>query len=163
MSKRHLALIILVIAAVFAVACDDSPEDGAAIFAVSDINANQPVIITGGAGGTISMTFRWRPYFDQDGAIVEAFPHGDYIVEHYRVTWSAVTAGATVPSPREETIAVFVPVYELVSAGILVVTPAEAGGVAAGSVLMANIEFTAREMGTEREAKFATTFSVTFN
>ena len=163
MLKRSLMLFVLAILTVFAVACDDSPENGAAIFAVSDINGNQPVVVTGGTGGTVNMTFRWRPYFDQDAAIVEAFPHGDYIVEHYRVTWSAVTAGATLPSPREETIAVFVPVYELVTAGILVVTPAEAGAVTAGSVLNVNIEFTAREMGTDREAEFATTFSVAFN
>jgi hypothetical protein len=109
------------------------------------------------------MVFRWRPYYDIDGVITEAYPHGDYIVEQFRVTWSAVTSGATLPSPREGTLAIFVPVYELVPGSIVVATPTEAASVAAGSVLNANIEFTAREMGTDREAKFATTFSVAFN
>jgi len=163
MLKRSIVLLALIIATVFSLACEDSPEDGMAVFAVSDINGGNPVVVAGGVGGTVPMTFRWRPYFDVDGVITEAYPHGDFIVEHYRVTWTAVTAGATVPSPREETTAIFVPVYELVNAGIIVVTPTEAGAVAAGSVLNAHIEFTAREMGTEQEAKFATVLSVTFN
>ena len=163
MLKRHFAVILLVIAAIFAVACEDSPEEGLAVFAVSDINGNAPVVSTGGAGATVPMTFRWRPYNDVDGVITEAAPHGDFIIEHYRVTWTAVTSGATVPAPREETIAIFVPVYELVNASIVVATPAEAAAVAPGSILNAHIEFTAREMGTEQDAKFATTTSVTFN
>ncbi len=163
MLKRYFAVIILVIAAIFAVACEDSPEEGLAIFAVSDINGGNPVVSTGGAGATVPMTFRWRPYNDVDGVITEAAPHGDFIVEQYRITWTAVTSGATLPTPREETTSIFVPVYELVNAGIVVATPAEAASVTAGSVLNAHIEFTAREMGTEQEAKFATTFSVSFN
>lgn len=163
MLKRYIAIITLVIAAIFAVACDDSPEEGLAVFAVSDINGNLPVVSTGGAGATVSMTFRWRPYNDIDGVITEAAPHGDFIVESYRVTWTAVTSGATIPAPREETTAIFVPVYDLVPAGIVVATPAEAASVAAGSILNAHIEFTAREMGTEQDAKFATIVTVSFN
>lgn len=157
------AFLALAILAVFAVACDDNASEGSAIFAVSDINGNAPVTVTSGAGANIEMTFRWRPYLDPDLAIVEAAPHGDYEIKNYRVTWSAVTAGATVPSPREEETSIFVPVYDLVPATILVLTPAESGAVAAGTVLTANIEFTALEMGTERDAKFATKFTVTFN
>jgi hypothetical protein len=162
MLKRHLALLALVIMAVFAVACDNTAEEGMAVFGVSDINDNNPIVATGGVGATVDMTFRWRPYFDPSATIVEAAPHGDYVIESYRITWSAVTSGATVPSPREETTNIFVPVYDLVKAGIIVVTPAEATA-AAGSVLNANIEFTAREMGTDKDAKFSTKISVTFN
>lgn len=161
MLKRSFVLLALIIATVFSLACEDSPEDGMAVFAVSDINGGSPVVVAGGTA-VVPMVFRWRPYFDVDGVITEAFPHGDFIVEHYRITWTAVTSGATIPAPREGTTAIFVPVYELVPASIAVVTAAEAGAVAPGSVLNAHIEFTAREMGTEQEAKFATVFPVTF-
>jgi hypothetical protein len=163
MLKRSLLLIVLAIAALFAVACEDAPEEGMAIFGVSDINGGDPVTSIGGVGATVDMTFRWRPYFDVDGSITEAYPHGDYVVDHYRVTWTSVTAGATPISPREEETNIFVPVYELVSAGIRVVTPAEAAGVAAGTVMNAHIDFTAHEMGTAKEAKFAVSFTVNFN
>ncbi len=163
MLKRTLLLLVLAVSAVFAVACDDATSEGMAIFGVSDINGNSPVVSAGGAGATVSMTFRWRPYFDTDAAIVEAYPHGDYVIDSYRVTWAAVTSGATTPSPRETATQIFVPVYELVGASILVATPTEAAAVAAGSVLNATIEFTAHEMGTTKEAKFSTTFAVTFN
>jgi len=162
MLKRHLALLALVIMAVFAVACDNTAEEGMAIFGVSDINDNNPVAAAAGVGATVDMTFRWRPYFDPNATIVAAAPHGDYVIKSYRITWSAVTPGATVPSPREETTNIFVPVYDLVKAGIIVATPAEATA-AAGSVLNANIEFTALEMGTEKDAKFTAKVSVTFN
>jgi hypothetical protein len=162
MLKRHLALLALVIMAVFAVACDNTAEEGMAVFGVSDINDNNPIVATSGVGATVDMTFRWRPYFDPQATIVEAAPHGDYVIESYRITWSAVTSGATVPSPREEATNIFVPVYDLVKAGIIVVTPAEATA-AAGSVLNATIEFTAHEMGTDKDAKFSTKISVTFN
>ncbi|HKW13164.1 MAG TPA: hypothetical protein VJS69_01640 [Candidatus Krumholzibacteria bacterium] len=161
---KRLALLTVLIAAVSAVACDDNKaEQGQAIFGVSDINGNNPVTVTGGAGSTLEMTFRWRPFLDPDARIVAAAPHGDYTIESYRITWTAVTPGATVPSPRDEVTHIFLPVYELVTAGIIVLTPAEAAAVSAGSVLDANIEFTAREMGTTRDAKFSAKFSVTFN
>lgn len=168
MLKRHYALIVFlalaVVSALFAACDDNKAEQGAAIFAVSDINSNEPVVVDStGAGAIVDMTFRWRPYLDPNGIIVEAAPHGDYTIESYRVTWTAVSQGATVPSPREELTHVFLPVYQLVTAGIIVLTPAEAAAVSAGSVLDAHIEFTARELGTTRDAKFTTTFSVTFN
>lgn len=160
MLKRTLLLLVLAVSAVFAVACDDSTSEGMAIFGVSDINGNAPV--TGATASLVNMTFRWRPYFDTDAAIVEAYPHGDYIIDNYRVSWTAVTAGATIPAVRETATQIFVPVYELVTAPIVVATPAEAGVVAAGSILNATIEFTAHEMGTTKEATFSTTFAVTF-
>jgi hypothetical protein len=167
MLKRHLvlvALLALAVVSVLFVACDDNQaEEGQAIFGVSDINGNEPVVVSGGAGSTVDMTFRWRPYFDPEGTIVEAAPHGDYTIESYRVTWTAVTSGATVPSPRDEATHIFLPVYDLVQAGVILLTPAESASVTAGSVLNVNVEFTAREMGTTRDAKFSTKFSVTFN
>lgn len=165
MMKRHLVLFILAIAALFAVACDDTAEEGMAIFGVSDINGNEPVVVStaDGSGGVVSMTFRWRPYFDTEGSITEAYPHGDYNIEHYRITWTRVSAGSGVIGARETTTSIFVPVYDLVPAGIIVVTPDEAATMTAGTILNANIEFTAREMGTDRDAKFSATVSVTFN
>lgn len=164
MLKRTLMLLVLAVAAIFAVACEDSPEEGAAIFAVSNINGGNPVTVTtvDGTGGNVSMTFRWRPYNDVDGTITEAAPHGDYIIEHYRITWTAASTGATALSPREEETSIFVPVYDLVPADIRVVTPTEAASVSAGTALVAHLEFTARELGTERDAKFATSFTVAF-
>jgi hypothetical protein len=162
MLKRTLLLILLATATLFAIGCDDSTSEGMAIFGVSDINGNDPVVATA-AGTTVDMTFRWRPYFDTDAAIVEAAPHGDYVVDSYRVTWTAVTTGATAPSPRETATQIFVPVYDLVTAGIIVATAAEAGTVGTGNVMNANIEFTAHEMGSDKEATFSTKFAVTFN
>jgi hypothetical protein len=163
MLKRTLMLLLLAASTLFAVACDDTAEEGSAIFAVSDINGNDPVIVASGAAATVDMTFRWRPYFDPEATIVEAAPHGDYIIESYRITWSAVTSGATVPSPREEDTHIFLPVYDLVNAGINLVTAAESGTIGSGNVMKANMEFTAREMGTDRDAKFSATVSVTVN
>jgi|SRR5712672_205984 len=163
MLKQGFILVLLAIAAMFAVACDNNAASkGMAIFGVSEINgpAGDPVVAA--SASAVPMTFRWRPYFDTSAQIVEAAPHGDYIIDHYRVVFSAVTAGATVPGPREESTSILVPVYALVKAGIIVVTPAEASSNPAGAMLNANIQFTAHEMGTEKDATFAITVTVHF-
>jgi hypothetical protein len=108
------------------------------------------------------MTFRWRPYFDTNASIVAAAPHGDYVIDHYRVVWSAVTAGATLPPAREESTSIFVPVYDLVTANIIVATATEAASNGAGTDLNANIQFTAHEMGSTKKATFAITVTVHF-
>jgi hypothetical protein len=127
---------------------------------VSDVNNGDP--ITAADVGSVSMTFRWRPYFDTNASIVEAAPHGDYIIDSYRVTWSAVTAGATVPGPREEQTSILVPVYKTVPAGIVLATPAEAALVTAGSLANAHVDFTAHELGTTKDAKFGVDVTVHF-
>lgn len=163
MFKQGFILVLLVIAAMFAVACDDNAaSEGMAIFGVSEINGPDGAPIVAASASAVPMTFRWRPYFDPNATVVEAAPHGDYVIDHYRVVWSAVTAGATVPGPREESTSILVPVYELVKAGIIVVTPTEATSNPAGTMLNANIEFTAHEMGTERDATFEITVTVHF-
>jgi len=50
----------------------------------------------------------------------------------------------------------------LVKAGIIVASGAEATSNPAGTLLNANIEFTAHEMGTEKEATFNITVTVHF-
>src|SRR6188508_2781491 len=166
MLKQGIILVLLAIAAMFAVGCDDNAAtDGMAVFGVSDINdtdgnGSQPIFAA--AASAVPMTFRWRPYFDPNAAIVEAAPHGDYVIDHYRVVFSANTSGATLPGPREESCSILVPVYELVTAGIVVVTPTEATSNSAGTLLNANIEFTAHELGTEKEATFNITVTVHF-
>jgi len=163
MLKRTLLLIVLAITAAIGLACDNAKEEGMAIFGVSDINGGSPITVSGGVGGdAIEMTFRWRPYYDPNLTITEAYPHGDYVVDHYRVTWAAVSAGSTPISPREEETNIFVPVYELVPANIRVVTPTEAGGVSPGTIMNATIQFTAHEMGTEKDANFSVTVTVNF-
>jgi hypothetical protein len=166
MMKRHLLLVVLALAAVFAVACDESPESGRAVVAVSDVNGGAPVSVSiaSALDADISMTFRWRPYWDMDNVITEAYPHGDIIIEHYRITWTRMSAGSGVIAPREESTQIFVPVYDLVTSQIRVVTAAELGdpSVSAGTAMNANIEFTAREMGTAHEIEFAANFTVHF-
>jgi hypothetical protein len=163
MLKQGFILVLLAIAAMFAVACDDNAAtDGMAVFGVSEINGANGDPIFAATASAVPMTFRWRPYFDPNAQIVEAAPHGDYVIDHYRVVWTAVTAGATVPSPREESTSIFVPVYALVQAGIIVATPTEAASNPAGTMLNANIQFTAHEMGTEKDATFAITVTVHF-
>ena len=163
MLKQGFILLLLAIAAMFAIGCDDNAaSDGVAVFGVSEINGPDGDPIFAASASAVPMTFRWRPYFDTDAAIVEAYPHGDYVIDHYRVVFSAVTAGATVPGPREESTSIFVPVYELVKSGIIVATPTEAASNSAGAMLNANIEFTAHEMGTEKEATFEITVTVHF-
>jgi hypothetical protein len=168
MLKRHLVLVALlalaVISALF-VACDDNQtSEGMAIFGVSDINdtgnGSEPILAS--AASEIPMTFRWRPYFDTNASIVEATPHGDYVVDHYRVVWSAVGSSGTVPAPREESTNIFVPVYKLVTADIVVANATEAASNPAGTDLNANIEFTAHEMGTTKKATFSVTLTVHF-
>ncbi len=160
MLKRNLVLLILAIAAVFAVACDDSPEEGMAI-AAAEIGGPVTAVAGAGTDTAVSVTYRWRPYFDTEGSITEAAPHGDIIVEHYRISWTTVGGSATL-QPRDENISVVVPVYDLVSSSIRIVSAAEAGAVTAGTALNANIEFTAREMGTEQEIKFTASVTVNF-
>jgi hypothetical protein len=157
---KTLALLALLLTSVFVVACDDTAEEGMAVFAVSDINGGDP--ITGATASEVPMTFRWRPYFDTSASIVEAAPHGDYIIDSYKVTWTAVTSGATVPGPRQEQTSILVPVYELVDNNIIVATAAEAGTVTAGAQLVAHIAFTAHELGTTKDAKFAVDVTVHF-
>jgi hypothetical protein len=160
MSKVVFLTLILALGALFAVACDDSQEQGMAIFGVSDINGG--AAITGATANAVPMTFRWRPYFDTNASIVEAAPHGDYVIDTYKVTWTAVTAGATVPGTRQEATSIFVPVYALVTSDIILATPAEAATVTAGALLNAHVDFTAHEMGTTKDAKFGVTVSVHF-
>ena len=163
MLKQGIILVLLAIAAMFAVGCDDNAAtDGMAVFGVSDINGSTGDPIVAASASAVPMTFRWRPYFDPNAAIVEAAPHGDYVIDHYRVVFSANTSGATLPGPREESCSTLVPVYELVTAGIVVVTPTEATSNSAGTLLNANIEFTAHELGTEKEATFNITVTVHF-
>lgn len=163
MLKQGFILVLLAIAAMFAVACDDNAAaDGMAVFGVSDINGSTGGPIVAASASAVPMTFRWRPYFDPNAQIVEAAPHGDYVIDHYRVVWSAVTAGATVPGAREESTSILVPVYELVTAGIVVADATEATSNSAGAMLNANIEFTAHELGTEKEATFEITVTVHF-
>ena len=163
MFKQVFILVLLAIAAMFAVGCDDNAAaDGMAVFGVSDVNGSSGDPIVAATASNVPMTFRWRPYFDPNATVVEAYPHGDYIIDHYRVVFSAVTAGATVPSPREESTSILVPVYELVTAGIIVATPAEAASNATPAMLNANIQFTAHEMGTEKDATFNITVTVHF-
>ena len=164
MLKRHLALVVLALAAIFATGCDDSPESGRAIAAVSDINGGSPVDISVSSGATddVSMIFRWRPYNDLDGVISEATPHGDIIIEHYRLTWTR-SDGGTVIAPREEETSIFVPVYDLVPGAVRLVTAQEKAGVAPVPVNMTvHIDFNAREMGTEHKIEFSTSFTVHF-
>ena len=163
MLKQGFILVLLAIAAMFAVGCDDNAaSDGMAIFGVSEINGPDGDPVFAAAASAVPMTFRWRPYFDPNAQIVEAAPHGDYVIDHYRVVWSALTAGATVPGPREESTSILVPVYSLVKAGIVVANPTEAASNPAGAMLNANIEFTAHEMGTEKDATFEITVTVHF-
>jgi len=162
MLKKGFILLLLAIAAMFAVACEDNPRsEGMAVFAVSDINGDGSPILAPSASA-VEMTFRWRPYFDTNASIVEAAPHGDYIIDQYRVVWSAVTAGATLPPAREESTSILVPVYALVKSGIIVATPTEAASNGAGTDLNANIQFTAHELGTTKKATFAITVTVHF-
>jgi len=163
MLKQVFILVLLAIAAMFAVGCDDNAaSEGMAIFGVSEVNGPDGDPIFAAGASAVPMTFRWRPYADPNATIVEAAPHGDYVIDHYRVVFSAVTAGATVPGPREESTSILVPVYELVKSGIIVATPTEAASNAAPAMLNANIEFTAHEMGTEKEATFSITVTVHF-
>jgi hypothetical protein len=164
MLKRHFAFIALAIAALTLVACDDAPESGRAIVAVSNINGGNPVTssVSLAADDVVPMEFRFRPY-NMFNTITEAAPHGDIIIEHYTVTWTRTDGGTALPS-RQETTSIFLSVYEPATSGVRLVTAAEKGSVTGVPVVMeAHIEFTAREMGTEEEIKFSTHFSVSFN
>lgn len=166
--KRYLALVAIAITALFAIACDDSPSTGRAIVDVSGINGGSPVSssVASAADDNIAMEFRWRPYNNQLIEEVETTPHGDIVIEHYRITWTRDSAGSGVIPPREENTSIFVPVYTPVVGGIRVVTAAEKldPSVAAGVTMTAHIDFNAREMGTKSDIiKFSTSFTVIFN
>jgi hypothetical protein len=167
MLKRHLALAVLGIAALFPLACDNPPESGRAIVSVSQINGGDPVAVSvaSGTSDNIDMEFRWRPYNNTQLDISEATPHGDIIIEHYRITWTRDSAGTGVLPAREENTSIFVPVYKLVTSGIRVVTAEEKTDPSLAAVpvsMTAHIDFNAREMGTEEKIEFSTSFSVRF-
>lgn len=166
--KRHLALVALAITALFGMGCEDSSSTGRAIVDVSDINGGSPVSVSVAAATdeNIGMTFRWRPYNNQLIEAVETTPHGDIVIEHYRITWTRDSAGSGVPPAREENTSIFVPVYKLISSDIRVLTAAEKAdpSLAGGVTMTAHIDFNAREMGTKSDIiKFSTAFTVIFN
>ncbi|HET6347495.1 MAG TPA: hypothetical protein VFH88_00275 [Candidatus Krumholzibacteria bacterium] len=167
MFKRHLVLAALAVTALMAVACSDSPSTGRAIADVSMINGGEPVSssVSIAADDNIPMEFRWRPYNNTLMDTPETTPHGDIVIEHYRITWTRDSAGSGVLPSREENTSIFVPVYTLVTAGVRVVTASEKTdpSLAGPPVTMtAHIDFNAREMGTDSEIKFSTSFTVIF-
>jgi len=163
MLKRHFAFLALAIAALALIGCDDSPENGRAIVAVSEINNGNPVqsSVSTGTSDIVPMEFRWRPY-NEYALVSEATPHGDILIESYTISWTLDGGTSAIPS-RTEVTSIFVPVYDVVSAGILMVTAEEKAAVVGVPVsLIAHIDFKAREMGTEHEIEFSTQTSVTF-
>jgi hypothetical protein len=169
MLKRHFAVVLLAIAALVPFGCDDTPESGRAIVSVSDINGGVPVelSVSSGTSDMVVMEFRWRPYNNESPVVSEATPHGDIIIEHYRITWTRVSAGSGALPAREEDTSIFVPVFDLVNGAIRLVTadektdPSLAG---APVTMTAHIDFNAREMGTAHEiVEFSTNFTVVFN
>lgn len=165
--KRHLALVALAITALFAIACDDSPSTGRAIMDVSMINDGSPVSVSIAAATdtNINMEFRWRPYNSQLIQEAPTTPHGDVVIEHYRVTWTRDSAGSGVLPAREENTSIFVPVYDLVTSGVRVLTAADLADPSLAGVpvtMTAHIDFNAREMGTDSDIKFSTAFTVVF-
>jgi len=165
--KRHLALVALAITALFAVACEDSPSTGRAIMDVSQINGGNPVSVSvaSAADTDIPMEFRWRPYNNQLIDAAATTPHGDVVVEHYRVTWTRDSAGTGVLPAREENTSIFVPVYDLITSGVRLLTAADLTDPSLAGVpvtMTAHVDFNAREMGTNSDIRFSTSFTVVF-
>jgi hypothetical protein len=158
MLKRHVVFIALAAVALAAVGCDDAPESGRAVVAVSSINGGNPVSssVSSGVDDVVPMEFRFRPY-NTFLDISEAAPHGDVIVERYTVTWSS---GAI--ASREEITSFFLSVYEPAIYGVRLVAASEKGAVAAGTSLVAHIDFVAREMGNDATSEFSTEVTVSF-
>ena len=163
MSKRNFAFIACAVAALALAACDDAPESGRAIVSVSEINGGAPVTASVAAATDIAvpMEFRWRPYNDYVLSS-EATPHGDIIIESFTITWTGPDGSTAIPA-RTEAIAVFVPVYDLVTSQIRIATAAELGSVTGAPVLLtAHVDFKAREMGNDHEIEFSTSFTANF-
>lgn len=165
MLKRHFAFFACALAALALVACDDAPESGRATVAVSEINGGTPAStsVSVPADYNVPMEFRFRPYNDLL-VISEATPHGDIIIESYRVTWTRADGGAVLPA-REEVTSIFLSVYEPNTGIIRLVSAAEKSDPALGTVpvtMIAHLDFKAREMGTEHEIEFSTAVSVDF-
>jgi hypothetical protein len=169
MHKRHLVGVILAIASLALVACDDAAEEGRATIAVT-LNDGAPIESDVDVAGVvfedlIVAAFVSRPFNEFITA-----PRGDVIIESYRITWERTDGGTGTLATREETVNIFVPVGDQVTASIRLVTWADKTGPVllplvggGGTIAMrANIEFTAREPGTESEVKTAASATVNF-
>jgi hypothetical protein len=169
MHKRNLVWAALALAAVGFVACDDAPEEGRAIIAAS-VNAGNPIESDVDTGGLvfedfIPVAYTSRAYNDYITA-----PRGDVVVESYRIVWERTDGGSGTLGTREETLNLYLPLNGDVTHSIRLVTWADKTGpvlsalVGTGNTIgmRANIEFTAREVGTEHEVKTAASASVNF-
>lgn len=187
MIKRLLALTVALVVGVGLFAgCDDTPEAERSVVFVANVNEGAPVIADVLEQGEdlallsddfiapdwILFQFGNRPYND---VIFTApgFPHGDFIITRYDITWTRVDGGSPALPPYSGNTNIRVGSGELVEAAILLVnfnnklepmmTALQYGAATPVEILMrADIVFTGHEAGTDRETQIQSSLSVSF-
>ncbi len=169
MHKRHTTWAAIAIASLALVSCEDAPEEGRAIIAVT-LNAGNPIESDVTDAGVIfedliTTAFESRTY----NAFITS-PRGDVIIESYRIVWERTDGGSGTLATREETLNLFLPIGQPTTASIRLVSWQDKTGPIlaplAGTMntvtMRATIEFTAREPGTESEIETAASATVNF-
>ena len=170
MHKRHIAsAALLLLAAIGFVGCDDAPEEGRALIAVT-MNGGAPIESDVSADSLVFEDFVPVEFFSRAFNEFITAPRGDVIIETYRVTWERTDGGSGTLPPREESLNLYLPLNESVSTTIRLVTWGDKSGPVLGPILGTNsivtmkvtVEFTCREVGTEAETKTTASATVTF-
>jgi len=176
MVKRNIALAALFGVALAFVACDDPAEKGRFIVDIKDFNGGMPV-----QSDVLFNNFTDPPYIPEDLIPVtfSARPYNEYIVgnthnqiiiEKYTVTWTRTDGGSGTLATRNESSHIVVGSGGDTEAAIRLTTWADKTGPVlsplvntSNSIAMqANIRFTGREMGTDKEIEAVATVSVNF-
>jgi hypothetical protein len=175
MVKRNMALAALFVVALAFVACDDPAEKGRNIVDIKDFNGGMPVqsdVLYNNLvdppyipEDLIPVSFSARPYND----FITGNTHNQIIIDDYTITWTRSDGGSVLPT-RTESSHIVISVGSATDAAIRLTTWADKTGPilsplvgTSNSITMqANIRFTGREMGTEKEVEAVAAVSVNF-
>ena len=176
MLKRNIALAALFLLALGLVACDDPAEKGRAILDIQEINGGTPiqsdVLYNNGTDPAyvpediIPIVLSARPYND----FITGSEHFQIIVEKYSVVWTRTDGGTGNLPTRTENCHITVSVGKETNASFRLTTWGDKSGPVLSALrntsnqisMRADIRFTGRELGTDKEVEFATSVTVNF-
>ncbi len=167
MLKRNIALAALFMVVLGLVACDDPAEKGRAIVEITEVNAGSPVASSASTGeDLIPIVFTARPYNDY----ITGSEHSQIIIEKYSIIWTRTDGGTGNLATRSEQSHITVTVDKSTDAFIRLTTLADKNNPVLSSLvgtsnqitMRADIRFTGREIGTDKEVECATSLTVIF-
>ncbi len=175
MAKRHFALVVLAVAALTFVSCDDAPETGRSIVTILNFNNGTPVqsdvLFDDGTSSYIPedlvpIELTARPY----NKFITGVEHANIVVERYHIRWTRTDGGTGNLPERDEASHITIMWNTKTDAAIRLTTWQDKTGPVLSPLvgtsntigMRADITFFAREVGTTAEIEFATSISVNF-